>query len=146
MMNRVQEMIDENMDQMPTALAKRLLDACKEEAEASPKLYKLTWTMVDSHAHIVEAEDEPDFARVTLSHKTQTLIVEAVDAVRSCGFTSSEMPNHGMVSAGWVKRFTEQPVPPLVLLPSDHMVYGGSDRMVIVHSIEPFCKRARDES
>ena len=30
MMNRVQELIDENKEQMPTALAKVLLDACKE--------------------------------------------------------------------------------------------------------------------
>ena len=76
-MNHVQELIDENKDKMPTALAKQLLDACKEEADAT-KLYKLTWTMVDSHAHVVEVEDEPNHAEVKLSHKTQTLIVEAV--------------------------------------------------------------------
>ena len=78
-MNHVQELIDENKDKMPTALAKQLLDACKEEADSTKKLYKLTWTMVDSHAHVVEAEDEPGFAHVQLSHKTQTLIVKAVD-------------------------------------------------------------------
>ena len=78
-MNRVQELIDENKEQMPMALAKVLLDACKEEADNTKQLHKLTWTMVDSHAHVVEVEDEPDFARVKLSHKTQTLIVNAVD-------------------------------------------------------------------
>ena len=50
----------------------------KEEADATKQLYKLTWTMVDSHAHVVEVEDEPNHAEVKLSHKTQTLIVEAV--------------------------------------------------------------------
>jgi hypothetical protein len=77
-MNHVQELIDENKDKMPTALAKQLLDACKEEADAT-KLYKLTWTMVDSYTHLVEDEDEPNHVEVKLSHKTQTLIVEAVD-------------------------------------------------------------------
>ena len=76
-MNRVQEMIDEHKDKMPTGLVMQLLNACKEEAEATKKLYKLTWTMVDSHAHVVEVEDEPNHAEVKLSHKTQTLIVEA---------------------------------------------------------------------
>ena len=79
-MNRVQELIDENKEQMPTALAKVLLDACKEEADNTKQLYKLTWTMVDSHAHVVEVKDGPDFACVKLSHKTQTLIVSAVDS------------------------------------------------------------------
>ena len=78
-MNRVQELIDENKEQMPTALAKVLLDACKEEADNTKQLYKLTWTMVDSHAHVVEVEDAPNHPEVKLSHKTQTLIVEAVD-------------------------------------------------------------------
>ena len=45
-MNRVQELIDENKEQMPMALAKVLLDACKEEADNTKQLYKLTWTMV----------------------------------------------------------------------------------------------------
>ena len=45
-MNRVQELIDENKEQMPTALAKVPLDACKQEADNTKQLYKLTWTMV----------------------------------------------------------------------------------------------------
>ena len=44
-MNRVQELIDENKEQMPTALANVLLDACKEEADNTKQLYKLTWTI-----------------------------------------------------------------------------------------------------
>ena len=66
-MNRVQELIDQNKEQMPVALAKLLLDACKEEADNTKQLYKLTWTMVDSHAHVVEVEDEPNQAEVKLS-------------------------------------------------------------------------------
>ena len=70
MMSKVQELIDERKRELPVDLVKELLDACKAEAEATKQLYKLTWTMVDSHAHVVEVKDEPDVARVKLSHKT----------------------------------------------------------------------------
>ena len=119
-MNRMQELIDENMEQMPTALVKQLLDTCKEEAEATKQLYQVTWTMVDSHAHVVEVDDEPDFARVQLSHKTQTLIVEVVDDLpdhpngHGGKIRAMELPNHGMVWKGWVNHFTKQPSMPLV--------------------------------
>ena len=53
------------------------------------------------------------------------------------------LPDYGMVLTSWMNHFTKQPCTPLVMMPSDHMVYASSDRMVIVHSIEPFCKRAR---
>ena len=43
------------------------------------ELYKLTWTVVDSHAYIEHVEYDDDIARVKLSHTTQTLIVEARD-------------------------------------------------------------------
>ena len=141
MMNRVQELIDENKEQMPTALAKVLLDACKEEADNTKQLYKLTWTMVDSHAHVVEVEDEPDFAHVKLSHKTQTLIVNAVDQLpdhpngHGGKIRAMELPNHGMVLRGWVNHFTNQPSIPLVKMHCDDMAYGRTDYMVIVNSI-----------
>ena len=153
MMNRVQELIDENKEQMPTALAKVLLDACKEEADNTEQLYTLTWTMVDSHAHVVEVQDEPDFARVTLSHKTQTLIVEAVDELPENpdghgGKTSTmELPSHGMVYTGWVNHFTKQPSMPLVMKYSDTNPYGRTDYLVIVNSIVPYeaKKRLREQ-
>ena len=43
-MSRVQELIDERMKELPTGLAKELLEACKAEAEAMPELYRLTVT------------------------------------------------------------------------------------------------------
>ena len=143
-MNRVQEMIDEHKDKMPTGLVLQLLNACKEEAEATKKLYKLTWTMVDSHAHVVEVEDEPDCARVNLSHKTQTLIVEVVDQLpdhpngHGGKICAMELPNHGMVLRGWVNHFTNQPSIPLVMMHCDDMAYGRTDYMVIVNSIVPY--------
>ena len=124
-MNRVQELIDENMGQMPVALAKELLDACKEESDNTKQLYKLTWTMVDSRAHVVEVKDEPDFACVKLSHKTQTLIVNAVDQLpdhpngHGGNIRAMELPNHGMVLRGWVNHFTNQPSIPLVMMHCD---------------------------
>ena len=152
-MNHVQELIDENMGQMPMALAKVLLDACKEEADNTKQLYKFTWTMVDSHAHVVEVEDEPDFARVKLSHKTQTLIVNAVDHLpdnpngHGGKICAMELPNHGMVLRGWVNHFTKQPSMPLVNMLCECDPYGRTDQMIIVNSIVPYelKKRLRDQ-
>ena len=151
MMSKVQELIDERKRELPVDLVKELLDACKAEAEATKQLYKLTWTMVDSHAHVVEVKDEPDVARVKLSHKTQTLIVEKVDRLPKDpdGWTirAMELPDHGMVLKGWVEHFTKQPFDPLVLMPCDDLIGGATDRMVIVNSIVPYesHKRAREE-
>jgi hypothetical protein len=142
-MDTVQEMIDEHKDQMPTALAKKLLDACMEEANASKRLHKLTWTMINSDAIIVEIEDEPDCATVKLSHVTQTLIVEAVDTLPDHpnglgAIPAIDLPNHGMVLQSWVRHFTKQPLMPIVMTPSECSPYGRPDRMVVVKSIVPY--------
>jgi len=159
-MNRVQELIDQNMDKIPVALAKTLLDACKEEAEITKKLYRLTWTVVDSHGHVVvEDEDEPQnaFARVNLSHKTQTLIVSAVDyppaangyyyPKQTATIRAIDMPNHGMVLQDWVNHFAKQPSVPLTITQFDNMRTTWSKLyMVIVNSIVPYEPKKRTYS
>ena len=121
-----------------------LMQKCQEAYDTQPKLYKLTWTMVDSHAHIVVVEDEPDFARVELSHKTQTLIVEAVDGLpanpngHGGKLSSMEMPHYGMVLKSWV----EMSKPKVIM---NDGPYDSKDHMVIIHSIEPYTpKRPRE--
>eukprot|EP00966_Prymnesium_polylepis_P308908 7138065-Prymnesium_polylepis.1 len=59
----IQETIDQNRDAMPTEVARVVMESTQELYDGLSKLYKLTWTIVDSHAHVVEVEDEPDFAR-----------------------------------------------------------------------------------
>ena len=51
-MNRVQELIDENMSELPVALAKKLLDACKEEADAVPMLHTVTYVRL--HPYLMD--------------------------------------------------------------------------------------------
>ena len=133
-MNRVQELIDENMKHMPTGLAKRLLDACKAEADAKPKLYRATVTRVTSVTYTEDIDDEV-VPSVKLQDLTQTLIVEKVD-----GATFSRMPggigtllNKGIIPESWV----ESNMP---------LVFNYDTNMLIVHSVEPFVpKRAREE-
>ena len=153
MMNKVQKIIDENQYQMPSGLTKQLEEAVKEEAVTRKSLHKLTWTIVNSHAHVVVEEDEPDFADVKLSHKMQTLIVEEVDhrpitpgLVRD-KISAMELPNHGMVLNDWVMHFKTQPFTPLVVMPCDETGYGRTDYMVVVNSIVPYesHKRARGD-
>ena len=75
---------------------------------------------------------------VKLSHKTQTLIVEAVD-LRSlceedmwyavCG--EEDMPNHGIMLFTWIE------------IPMPRVIYTGEDSMRIIHSIVPYEPRKR---
>ena len=139
----IQELVDQHKQQMPTGVATALMQTCQDAYSAQPKLYQLTWTMVDSHAHVVEVEDEPGFARVKLSHKTQTLIVEAVDERPDhhngdTHFRSMEMPHYGMVLKSWVEMSK-----PKVIMNDDP--YDSKDHMVIIHSIKPYTpKRPRE--
>ena len=41
-MSRVQELIDERMRELPVGLARELLEACREEANARPQLYRVS--------------------------------------------------------------------------------------------------------
>eukprot|EP00966_Prymnesium_polylepis_P182820 4236004-Prymnesium_polylepis.1 len=60
---------------MPTAVAKKLLDACKAEAEAKPKLYHVTVTRVNAVTWIQDGGDEGYEPEVKMQHRTQTLLL-----------------------------------------------------------------------
>ena len=80
----IQEIVDEHKDQMPTGAVSAVMAECQKaynDHVVAPKLYKLTWTTVNSHAHVEHVEHDEDFVHVMLSHKTQTLIVEAVEGL-----------------------------------------------------------------
>ena len=135
-MNSVQELIDEHKDQMPTALAKKLLDACKAEADAKPRLYRLTMTRVTTVVHMekINGKLEPI---VKLEHLTQSIIVEAVSYFTFQNLkivSDASLLKHCMVHESWLEM-----VMPIVDASED-------DSMVIVHSIEPYVpKRGREE-
>ena len=136
----IQETIDENRDAMPTEVARVVLKSTQELYDGLSKLYKLTWTIVDSHADVVQVEDEPDFARVELLHKTQISIVEAVDKrpdhpnEHGRILSNMEMPHYGMVFKSWVEK-----TKPMVIM------NNSKDHMFIIHSIEPYTlKRPRE--
>lgn len=140
MMNRVQELIDENKDKIPTGLAKVLLDACKEEADATKQLYALTWTTVEAHAHVEHIEDDDDIAQVKLVPKTQTLIVEAMEHLPDhpehgspCKLKSIEMPHRGMVLASWTK----------LSMPRVICDEFDPSKLVVIHSIVPYESKKR---
>ena len=140
----IQELVDEHKESMPTGVVTAVMEECQKAYQTVPKLYKLTWTTVDSHAHVERCDDDEDIAHVKLDAKTQTLIVEAVHAlhmpdhpdhgapVRMC---ACAMPHHGMMLTSWLK------------LSMPRTMCIGEDSMVIVHSIEPYepRKRAREE-
>ena len=98
--------------------------------------------MVDSHAHIEHGCEhlvgDEDIAHVKLSHKTQTLIVEAVDGLPDhpvygvpSKMCAQDMPNYGMMLKSWLK------------LPTPRFMYMGKDSMSIIHSIVPYESRKR---
>ena len=133
----IQEIVDEHKKKMPTGVVTDVLDQCQKAYNAMPNLYKLTRTVVKSHAQVHEdEEDEPPFASVELSDTTQTLIVEAVglDHLNDRHSNCRDLINHGMVLKSYVK----------MSMPT--VMKFGSD-MVIIHSIVPYNphKRAREE-
>lgn len=141
----IQEVVDEHKESMPTGVVTHVMDECQKAYEATEtELYKLTWTTVDSHAHIEHCEDDEDFASVKLSHQIQTLIVEAVEGLVDHPLhgaphvmTAVHMPHHGIMLKSWLKLSL-----PRVLTPS----VAESGSMYVIHSIVPYepRKRARD--
>ena len=149
----IQEVVDEHKEAMPTGVVTRVMAECQKAYDLLPKLYQLTWTTVSSDVVLnasVEHVDDEDFARVKLSHQTQTLIVEAVDELadhpepfshRHPGgnprkMCAGDMPHHGMVLKSWLKR----------AMPRVHAEYAVSDSMIVIHSIVPYepHKRSRE--
>lgn len=143
----IQELVDEHKESMPTGVVTAVMEECQKAYQTVPKLYKLTWTTVDSHVHVERCSDDEDIAHVKLSHKTQTLIVEAVNHLPDHPDHGSyrgaphvmcahAMPHHGMMLASWLK----------LSMPRT-MSIDGEGSVVIVHSIVPYepRKRAREE-
>ena len=64
----IQEVVDVHKEIMPTGVTTRVMEECQKAYNELPELYKLTWTVVDSHTHIEHVEDEEDIANVKLSH------------------------------------------------------------------------------
>ena len=58
----IQEVVDAHKEQMPTGVVTTVMEECQKLYDAKSNLYKLTWTVVDSHAHIEQIEDEGDIA------------------------------------------------------------------------------------
>ena len=137
----IQEVVDAHKEDMPTGVTTRVMEECQKAYNELPELYKLTWTVVDSHTHIEHVVGEEEIARVKLSHKTLTLIVEAVDELpdhpvhgvpsQTCAYN---MPNYGMMLKSWLK------------LPTPRVMYRDGDykdSMLIIHSIVPYQPRKR---
>ena len=96
-MNRVQELIDEHKSEMPTMLAKQLLDACKEEYDCTTKLYRIVVTKVTSVTYTEYSDDEIE-AHCKLQSSTQEVIVEPVEMseVRQMKTCSTALLDKGM--------------------------------------------------
>ena len=138
---KIQESMDEHKNEMPTGVATRVMEQCQMAYDMQPELYVITWTIVESHSHIEHVEDDEDVPHVNLTHKTQSLIVEAVDAPPIGRYGSQicaiDMPHHGMILRSW----TELTMPRAMKI--------REDDIVIVHSIvpyEPRNKRMRDNA
>ena len=96
---------------------------------------------MNSHAHVVYVEPDEDFARVKLSHKTQTLIVEAVEGYvdhpehrAPYEMASMDMPHHGLMRKSWLNL----PMPQVLTRNGEN-----SNSLTIIHSIVPYEPRKR---
>ena len=140
----IQEIVDEHKEATPTEVVRVVMENAQGIYDIHANMYKLTWTTVEAHAHIEHNEDEPDWAVSKFAHRTQSLIVEAVDDLPptpAYGYrarmSADDMPNHGMVLARWIK------------MSMPRVISDRDDQLVVIqHSIVPYApkKRARDES
>ena len=132
----IQEIVDDHSEQMPTEVFRVVMENCQKVYNVMSNLHELNWTVVKSHAQVHMDEDEPPFAQVELSDTTQTLIVEAVDYdyFNKSTLCARDLPNHGMVLEGWLKK-------------SYPFVIRDDNTIVIIHSIVPYNphKRSREE-
>ena len=121
-MNNVQELIDENKDQMPMALAKKLVDACKAEADAKPKLYHVKITRVNSVVYDQYDGDDETHACVKLQDQTHTLIAEPIDTdtFRAMNICTPHLLTKGMILDHWVN----------MVMP---IIFNQQTKLVIVH-------------
>ena len=80
-MSRVQELVDERMSELPVGLAKELLEACREETAARPRLYRVSMTTVKAKCDGEEATLDASI--------TKTVVAEAVqyDRMHNTGAT-----------------------------------------------------------
>ena len=57
--SEIQSIVDEHKAEMPTGVVTRVMEECQRAYEATPELYKLTWTTVGSKAHSGDGERHP---------------------------------------------------------------------------------------
>ena len=135
-----QEIIDVHQGGTPTEVARVVMKNTQSLYDIHANMYKLTWTTVKSHAHDEHVVDEDGIPRVKLVHKTQPLIVEAMDhrpdhpeaeSGNPWKMNATEMPYHGMVLASWINNSC-----PCCL------TSNGSD-LFVLHSIVPYEPRKR---
>ena len=128
-MNRVQELIDEHKHEMPTGLAKELLDACAADAKTN-RLYRVVLTKVTALPCSYGASE------VKFNDEIMTLIVEPVNEQELGGANAALwLTAKGKMSKDWLK----MKLPRVVRTPFDHLL--------VVHSITPYVpKRERAEA
>jgi hypothetical protein len=141
-MNQVQELIDEHMNELPVSLAKKTLEACKEEADAKPKLYYLKMIKVQAITYMREIEGCEPFPAVQLINTKQGLIVELVE--RSVGDDHCvNLFEKGIINSSWLRFSFPHAI--------DFMPDGDGPEhacTIVIHSIKPFDglkKRCRRE-
>ena len=123
----IQEIIDIHREELPTGVVSDVMAECqKAYVTQPPRLYKILLVNMDSHPHVERCEDDDAFACVRLSHRMQTIIVEAVDELTSTN-TIEMLESHGMVLKRWINLKM-----PLVLYRPD------MSSSVIIHSIVPY--------
>ena len=126
----IQEVVDIHKEALPVEAVRGLMESAQRLHDIHNGLYKLTWTTVDSHAHVEHVEYDEDIAHATLTHVTQTLIVEAVDDLPSTPhggrLDETKLPNRGMLLKSWIE--VEKPF----------VIRRLNGALVIVHSIVPY--------
>ena len=126
---------------MPTALVKELLEACRAKKGAEPELFKVTMLSIKAQTTIINQRPNgccDYYSQTELKYVKDERILEKLDdnPVDDKGefIGHMEMPTHGFIHASWLNK-------------SMPFIRNDKDKMVVIHSIEPYksYKRAREE-
>lgn len=129
-------MIDERRDELPTGLAKELLEACRAGQDEKPKMYRVALTIVSS-VGFVDTRDDELTAEMKLQTATWKPIVECVnrEVCQRMNKCTSDLLKEGVMCEAWLK---------LDLPHAFHPSAGSDGEVWILHSIAQYVpKRGR---
>ena len=101
---KMQNLIDENKEQLPTGFTCEAMRICQAAYEARPKLYKLDWFVTKTYSWVRHEITDIKAVNHVVTER-QVLIVKAAKRAPFAVY-EWDMPFHGLILEKWLKMET----------------------------------------